>query len=92
MIHNRLAHLIKLAAELREKSYDQKASDAAVANKTSTDFTEFYRLTVDQAAERACRQRGEDQHLALPIATLLRTHWNSSLEWANEMLNLDTGA
>ena len=64
-----LARAVKLAAQLREESWDF--------------IKEKYKLSVYDAADKAVAQIGFDVRGTQPIYLLLQHCWNDILEWAD---------
>lgn len=66
----RLAKTIKLAADLREGSWDKKK--------------EKYNLSIQQSADLAAEKVGFDERGTTPIYLLLQCAWNDILDWAEQ--------
>lgn len=78
-----LAEFLLETAKVREESYDHVASDVAETsaenNNMIYNFNDYYKLSIQQAAEQVCPPL-----LVEPVAMLLRNNWNESLDWANK--------
>jgi len=68
----RLAKAIKLAAEIREESFD-------------SEVVNFYRTSLLTASDEAAEILGLDKTATLPIYLLLQYCWNDILDWADEI-------
>jgi len=80
-----LAKAIKLAAKLRNESYDIKAATVANRNRDfkKIDFNKFYQVSIYDAADKAALKYGIDKG-TLPIYLLLVNSWNQILEWCEQ--------
>lgn len=96
-----LAILVQASAKIHEESYDRESSDKAEKENDAkrdaaephmkhycvVDYSQFYRMTLQEAAEEACRrvQRSEpgQMELAYPVYLLLQMAWNDALDWSN---------
>ena len=76
----RLANAIRIAAKLREESFDQKL---AQSKGPGYNFNECYKLTLREACNKAAEGCGFTNKEAFPIYLLLMSNWNESLDWAN---------
>jgi len=80
----RLAQAVKLAAKIREESYDHVAASKAVESKEFVNFDKFYRFSLREAADKAADAVGFDSRGTEPIYLLLNYCWNDILMWAEE--------
>ena len=76
----RLANAIRIAAKLREESFDHKL---AQSKGPGYDFSKCYKLTLREACDKAAEGCGFTNKEAFPIYLLLMSNWNESLDWAN---------
>lgn len=72
-----LAKCIIRTAGRREGSYDKEAADKA----THTDFSRFYRLSIEQAAHIECKAYPQFTYL---VANFLYAAWGDALAWAHD--------
>jgi len=87
----RLATAVKLAAKLREESYDKIASINEIKrvklNRSPLfhmiDFSQFYKISLYDAVNQATQDMGFDKRGTQPIYLLLKYCWNDALEWTN---------
>ena len=94
-IAKKLAGMILKAMEYRESSYDKAAADAATARMEAeaaddpspcnawlyvVNYTEFYRLTLEQAAEKAAVEAGEPT-MGVIVYFLISNSWNDVQAW-----------
>lgn len=89
MISNQLAAIIKRAAQLREDSYDKAGAIEAQeqlgsGERTVVDFSEFYGLSMAEAADKACFEYNEPD-LAPLINAMLVGIWSDALSWADSI-------
>lgn len=80
----RLALAVKLAAKIREESFNDKEATKASQNKEFVDYTKFYELSLSEAAEKAASKVGYDTRGAEPVYLLLQNCWNDILAWAEQ--------
>lgn len=80
---DRLQEAIKLAAKIREESFDNKASQQAINDNRIVDHNQFYSKSLHEAADEAAEAVGFDKRGTFPIYALLKHSWNESLDWAN---------
>jgi hypothetical protein len=78
----RLANAIRIAAKLREESFDHKLANDEENNQLF-DFNKCYKLTLREACDKAAEGCGFTNKEAFPIYLLLMSNWNESLDWAN---------
>ena len=78
----RLAEAIKLAAKIREESYDKEAAQSVLGMSGITNFSKFYKISLAKASGMAAEQVGFDTRGTLPIYLLLKKNWNDILDWA----------
>ncbi len=82
---DKLAEAVKLAAKIREESYNKGAADQAVQSATGViDFNRFYTITLEDAADKAAEKVGFDTRGSLPVYLLLKYTWNDILDWAKQ--------
>ena len=81
----RLANAIRIAAKLREESFDQKLANDE-ENNQFFDFNKCYKLTLREACDKAATHvsLGFDAKGINLVYLLLRSYWNESLEWADK--------
>jgi len=78
------AETIKLAAKIREDSFDKgKANDIEVSGSPYKDFLSCYTKTAYDSAEEASEKMGYGKQAAMPIYLLLKYGWNDILSWAD---------
>ncbi len=83
----RLAEAVLLAADIREKSFDQDAADTLEkSDLLIKDFNDCYIKSLSQACDEAAEKVGFGQIDTQPIYLLLRYTWNDILDWAKERL------
>jgi len=80
----RLAQAVKLAAKIREESFNDKEATKASQNKKFVDYTKFYELSLSEAAEKVASRVGYDTRGAELIYLLLQSCWNDVLAWAEQ--------
>ncbi len=88
-----LAELVKATAKFHENSYDKDAAEKAARVPGAVDradFSEFYDVSIAQAARAACALERTPE-FAVPVTLLLTSNWNEALNWAESTLNLFTG-
>lgn len=82
----RLAKAIKLAAKIREESYNHEASNAAEnLQNNMIDFNKFYEKSLLKASDEAAELLGFDETATQPIYLLLQNSWNDILDWADKI-------
>lgn len=81
----KLADAILLAAKLREDSFDHEEAQRLGNGKQAfaSDFLKCYKLTMDQAAEKAADQVGLSKKDVVVIRILLN-NWNDAVNWAEK--------
>ena len=83
----RLAQTILKAQELREESFNHKAADKAVKEKRGfIDFIEFYTLSLEEAADKACELSGYDTRATQIVYLIIKHLWNDSQDWAKSYI------
>jgi hypothetical protein len=85
----RFAEAVKLAAKIREDSFDHKKADEMERSKDlSKNFDSCYTKTIYKAADMAAEELGFDQRATEPIYLLLKYTWNDILYWAEKSLKV----
>lgn len=93
----KLARMLLKAMEYRESSYDRAAADAETERLAAdaasaspdrawmyvADYTKFYGLTLEQAADKAAKEAGEPT-MASIIYYLMYHSWNDIQVWIKE--------
>lgn len=90
-----LAYLIRLAANIREGSFDRAGADAARVKASQgvpasmehlLDFSSFYKKSLRESCQEAEETREAYKDLGEVAYMLLDQNWNESLDWANRIL------
>jgi hypothetical protein len=84
----KLAEAILLAAKLREESYDHKSAQRTLF-KNLTRYSQFYKISIKEAADQAAENVGFDKRGTQPIYLLLQFCWNDALDWAENFTKGD---
>ena len=77
-----LAKAIKLAAKLREESFNDSKAEQ-IKKVKHPDYSTCYDMPLRQAADIAAEVSGFDKRGTEPIYLLLKHCWNDILEWAD---------
>ena len=81
------AKAIKLAAKIREESFDHKKADEMEKSKFLVkNFEHCYTKNLHQAVKEAAEKSGFDDVAAMPIYFLLKYAWDDILDWANKLV------
>jgi hypothetical protein len=93
-----IAHIINNAIDIREKSFDHTAANAASEKAEAdrkanpgchytghVDFSTFYRKTLEQSATEAANEAGEPD-LGDLVYFMLANSWNDVGDWAARAL------
>ena len=81
----RFKEVIKLAAKIREESYDyEEANRLEESQVYCKDFNKCYKKSLWEAANEAAEALGFDTQANQPIYLLLTYTWNDILAWAEE--------
>jgi len=84
MSHVNLAECIRLAANIREASYDHVASRECYKGVPPRDF---YSKSLRQACEEAEASWATHKGWGEVTYMLLSQNWNEALDWANKVLS-----
>ncbi len=80
----RFAEAIKLAARIREDSFDQKKADKMEISKSMIKpFHRCYTKSLYDSTDEAACKLGYDKRATQPIYLLLAYTWNDVLDWAD---------
>jgi hypothetical protein len=78
------AKTIKLAAKIKEESYDHKAAEKAKNTLGYIDFSRFYKKSLKDSIEEAVQKTKIDKEARFPIYLLLECCWNDILDWVDQ--------
>jgi len=81
-----LARAVKLAAKIKEESYDLKKAEKLDLEDTTkiANFEDCYTISLEEASDQAAEKVGFDKRGVLPVYLLLKYAWNDILDWADQ--------
>lgn len=82
----RLARAILEAMRIREESFDQEAAAEIGAEERFVNFEKFYRMSYNEAADKAASNVGFDLRMSQPIYFLIKYVWNDIGAWAEKLV------
>ncbi len=82
----KLAEAIKLASDIREKSFNKKAFQDAIQPDTIVDAEDYYGKSLAESSQEAAGIVGYTLREFYPIYLLLKLAWNDSLDWSEQVL------
>lgn len=79
----KLAKVIKLAAALREESFEFRVA----TEKEKFHQNHYYKMTLMEISNKAIQIEKLDDRMTYPVYLLLKYCWNDILEWSKGVLN-----
>ena len=83
-----LAECIRLAANIRETSYDLLKEQEWKPGTIPVSAPDFYRKTLWQSCAEAEASCADYTNLGQPAFMLLNSNWNEALAWASNVINV----